>query len=122
VSEDPDDAYLDVTVTEEAATVTVRLGGDLDLDTVPELRDVLVGRVDRPGNRVVLDLSELAFCDSTALGALVGLRRRLLATGGSLDVVGVCGQVARLFAHTGLAPMFGIDLPADADAADVSAG
>jgi anti-sigma B factor antagonist len=121
VSEHPDDPYLELTVAEEGATVTVRLGGDLDLDTVPQLRDVLVGRVGRPGIRVVLELSELVFCDSTALGALVGLRRRVLATGGSLDVVGVRGQVARLFAHTGLAPMFGIDVRAAA-AADVSAG
>ncbi|GIJ48176.1 anti-sigma factor antagonist [Virgisporangium aliadipatigenens] len=122
MSEDPDDPYLELTVTEEGSTVTVRVGGDLDVDTVPELQDVLVGWADRPGGRVVLDLSELEFCDSTGLGALVGLRRRLLAAGGSLALVGVSGQVARLFSYTGLAPMFGIDAPADVDAADVSAG
>lgn len=80
----------------------VRVSGDLDLSTSPQLRDVLGRELDH-GNLVVLDLSQVTFIDSTALNALVGAVRWCESNGGSF-VVGpdLPAQVSRVFAVTGL--------------------
>jgi len=57
--------------------LVVRLGGDLDLYNVEQVRAALAGAVDRAPARLVVDLEQVEFVDSTALGALVEARRGL---------------------------------------------
>jgi anti-anti-sigma factor len=64
-------------VDEERDAIVVRLGGDLDLYNVEQVRAALGGAVDRAPTRVVVDLEQVEFVDSTALGALVEARRGL---------------------------------------------
>jgi anti-sigma B factor antagonist len=64
-------------------TAVFRLAGDLDLNSVDELR-AGVGPACTAGDEVLLDLSELKFCDSTGVGAMVWLHRRATAAGGRL--------------------------------------
>ena len=57
--------------------VVVKLGGELDLYNAPQVREALAGAcADLPG-RVVVDLSEVEFIDSTALGVLIEARTKL---------------------------------------------
>ena len=60
----------------EDATV-VRLTGELDLYNAPELRETLVGLAGERPARLVLDLTEVEFVDSTALGVLIEARSRM---------------------------------------------
>lgn len=55
----------------------VRLGGELDLYNAPELRETLVTLVGERQTRIVLDLTEVEFVDSTALGVLIEARSRM---------------------------------------------
>lgn len=57
--------------------VVVRLAGELDLANADELRKALVNAAAREPERLVVDLSEVEFMDSTALGVLVEARARL---------------------------------------------
>ena len=64
-------------VEKQGDTCVVKLGGELDLYNAPQVRDVL-GEVCADGaERVVIDLSEVEFIDSTALGVLIEARTRL---------------------------------------------
>ena len=55
----------------------VKLGGELDLYNASQVRDALaVATADSP-QRVVVDLSEVEFIDSTALGVLIEARSKL---------------------------------------------
>lgn len=79
----------------------IRLHGELDIDTVPELERALLHS--RPaGQRVVLDLSELEFMDSTGLRVL--LRARVAAEEGHWEIRlrNVPSNVRRLFDMTGV--------------------
>ncbi|MFI6840922.1 STAS domain-containing protein [Nonomuraea africana] len=49
-----------------------------------------------------MDLSNLSFCDSSGLGALIGIRKQMIAAGRPLALVGVHGMVARTLHRTGL--------------------
>ena len=79
----------------------IRLRGELDIDTVPDLERAVLR--ERPaGRRVVLDLSELDFMDSTGLRVL--LRARVVAEEGHWEVVlrNVPSNIRRLFDLTGV--------------------
>jgi anti-sigma B factor antagonist len=57
--------------------VVVHLVGELDLYNAPELRITLLELAAEQPERLVVDLAEVAFVDSTALGVLIEARTAL---------------------------------------------
>ena len=55
----------------------VRLGGELDLYNAEQVRSALAEVLAQAPERVVVDLSEVEFIDSTALGVLIEARTKL---------------------------------------------
>jgi len=86
----------------------VTLAGDIDLASAPELRSRLADATQDTPARVVLELSELDFIDSTGLGVLVGTLRRVRATGGDIRIAGARAGIERVFSVTGLDRVFGL--------------
>jgi anti-sigma B factor antagonist len=66
-----------IAVERHDGAVVVRLGGELDLYNAPKLREALLDAAKQSPQRLVLDLSEVEFIDSTALGALIEARASL---------------------------------------------
>jgi anti-sigma B factor antagonist len=64
-------------VSKRDGSVVVELAGELDLYNAEELRSALHDAAARKPARLVIDLSGVEFIDSTALGVLVEIRRRL---------------------------------------------
>ena len=68
----------------------VRVGGELDMDTGPQLQDVLQEVADGGGARqVLLDFAEVTFMDSSGLGLLVEWFKTLRDGGGRLCLAAV---------------------------------
>ena len=61
-------------VVRQGGDVIVRLAGELDLYNAPILREALGAAVEQPPRRLVVDLAEVSFVDSTALGVLLEAR------------------------------------------------
>ncbi len=61
--------------------VVVRVIGELDLATAPQLREILADLASLGALHVTVDLGELAFVDSSGLGVLVTGLKRLRAAG-----------------------------------------
>jgi anti-sigma B factor antagonist len=59
------------------AAVVVRLAGELDLYNAEAVRSVLLEECARRPERIVVDLSQVEFIDSTALGVLIEARTKL---------------------------------------------
>ena len=55
----------------------VRLGGELDLYNADQVRDALRGALGDSHERVIVDLEQVEFIDSTALGVLIEARTKL---------------------------------------------
>jgi anti-sigma B factor antagonist len=55
----------------------VKLAGELDLYNAAQVRNALAGACDDEPERVVVDLSDVEFIDSTALGVLIEARTKL---------------------------------------------
>ena len=64
----------------------LRVGGELELATAAEFC-AAVEAAASGGPRVVVDLRELEFCDSSGLRALMGIARELEVRGGALVLV-----------------------------------
>lgn len=64
----------------------VGLSGRLDLAEAPVLREVVAEVVAGGARRVVLDLGEIEFMDSSGLGALIGCLKIARQAGGDLRI------------------------------------
>lgn len=87
----------------------VRVSGELDIYTAPRLREQLLWLTDQDSSgcaRVLLDLNDVTFIDSTGLGAIVGAHRRFTQRGGVLELVCGSGPVRRLLSITRLDQVF----------------
>jgi stage II sporulation protein AA (anti-sigma F factor antagonist) len=85
--------------------VVLALQGDLDNLSVPVLREALDAIYATGCFTIVLDLHELAFTDSSGLGAMVGAWRRCQREGGHLTVINPSGSVRRLMDMTGISKL-----------------
>lgn len=80
----------------------VEVAGEVDLFTAPELKTAITEGIDGGSKKVVIDLTETTFVDSTALGVLIGAVKRLRAAEGGLTIVNSDENIARTFEITGL--------------------
>ena len=95
---------LDVNTAGDVATL--RLNGELDVASAPQLRDTVVQLVSEGRTNIVFDCSKLDFVDSTGLGVFIGTRARALAANGTVALAGVSPALQRLLAVTGIDGLF----------------
>lgn len=98
---------LEIQHADEDDHVVLYLAGDADIHTAPPLRTELASLVDR-GKPVVVDLSALAFIDSTTIGILVAALKRFRAGGSDLTLRRPVPRVRKVFEITGLTRVFEI--------------
>jgi anti-sigma B factor antagonist len=98
----------------DAARGLVSLRGEVDIYTAPRLKERLVELLDAGVTGVVVDLTEVTFIDSTALGVLIGGVRRLHEVDGRMALVVATRPVERVLTLTGLDRVFTIHATRDA--------
>lgn len=96
------DRVLAVEIRREQARTIVVVRGELDLATVPQFRSASIEAASAGPAQVVVDLTAVDFVDSVGVGALLGLRRRALAAGGSLTIVCDEPRVRQVLDLTGI--------------------
>ncbi len=79
----------------------VEISGEIDLGCAAELKGALVELVEAGHTRLVLDLAGVAHMDSTGLGVLIGVRKRL-AEDGVLTLARAPKNVVTVMSLTGL--------------------
>jgi anti-sigma B factor antagonist len=79
----------------------VHLGGELDLYNADSVREALREVVGKQPERLVVDLEEVDFIDSTALGALIEARSTL-GSGGTLLLAAPTHETRRALQVSGL--------------------
>jgi anti-sigma B factor antagonist len=102
----PEFALTEDALDDDRHVVGVR--GEIDLFTAPELKQKLTDAIEGGKSRIVVDLSETTFLDSTALGVLIGAVKRLRSRDGALVIVNVDQNIAKTFEITGLDQIFTI--------------
>jgi anti-sigma B factor antagonist len=92
----------------DETTHVIELGGEIDLYTAPQFKERMLELIEQGKQRIVVDLSEATFIDSTTLGVLVGGVKRLRPAGGALALVCTDDNITKIFEITGLDRVFPI--------------
>lgn len=72
---------------EQGDWAVLQVSGELDLVTSPVLRQRVHDAVAKGRHRLVLDLSEVFFCDSSGVGVLIASRRLIRSCQGRLRLI-----------------------------------
>jgi anti-sigma B factor antagonist len=88
--------------------IALDLSGDVDLATAPIVEEEL-RRAAESEDRVVLNLQDVGFMDSTGIRVVISADQRLREQGASLRLVHVPAQVHRLFELVGVIDHLEID-------------
>ena len=87
--------------------VLVHLAGELDLHNAPEVRQALDKVLARKPEQLIVDLAEVVFVDSAAVGVLIDARRRLQKRDGFL-VAAPGVEIRRALEVSGLDRQFAV--------------
>jgi anti-sigma B factor antagonist len=75
----------------------LKIEGTLDAVTAPELRSVVDDLVNESRKEVTLDLVDLRLIDSSGVGVIVSLFKRVRANGGQVRITGLRDQPRAIF-------------------------
>lgn len=92
----------------DGSVATLKLVGEVDLANAEDVSHCFRVMVDEGHLRIVVDMSELEFIDSTGLGALVGGLKRLRENDGDIVLKDPKPLVTKLLRLTGLDKAFTI--------------
>ena len=87
-------------------THVVAVTGEVDLFTAPEFKQRVMAPILAGVDRVIVDLTQTTFIDSSSLGVLIGAHRRLKARGAHLVVACDTDAIVKTFRITGLDGVF----------------
>ena len=87
-------------------TALISVVGEVDLWVAPDFKAPITEAIDEGAREVLVDVSGTTFMDSTALGVLVGAKKRLHKREGSVVIVGSTSLVRRMFEISGLDRLF----------------
>ena len=99
---------LHVAVSGAQPEYEIRLLGELDMSTAPQLREELLRLLSDGATMVTVDMSELAFVDSTGLSVLITGLKRLRQQGGDMALRSPTAGTRRVLEITGLTEVFAI--------------
>jgi anti-sigma B factor antagonist len=89
----------------DVAHARVALTGELDLATVPVLREAAAVLLSETAQEITIDLGGLQFIDAAGLGEIVWLRATLIAVGRQLTLRRPSSRIRRTFALGELAEL-----------------
>jgi anti-sigma B factor antagonist len=89
---DSDQPAMTFTRSDTDSEVRIHIAGVLDVHTAPEVRAVFDAVVAEGKPLVTIDLEGLTMMDSSGVGAIVSLFKRVKASGGHVVVTGVTNQ------------------------------
>jgi anti-sigma B factor antagonist len=80
----------------------VRARGEVDIYTGPSLRDVLRDALATGASKVIIDMTDVSFIDSSGLSVIIGAHKKAEDGGIELVLQGPTARVVRLLELTGL--------------------
>lgn len=83
--------------TDTGNETVLAIEGTLDAVTAPELRSVVDDLVNEGRKEVTLELAQLRLIDSSGVGVIVSLFKRIRANGGQVRITGLRDQPRAIF-------------------------
>lgn len=101
---------------EERGDVSIfKVHGDIDIDTSPDVKKLFDKAISGSGKKVLINLKDVNYVDSSGLATLVEVLKNLRTSGGQLKLSNLSIKVKGLFEITKLDKLFEI-FPEEEDA------
>ncbi len=84
----------------------VRARGEIDIYTVPQFKQQLLEWIEKGHRRLLIDLTEVTYMDSSGFGALLGAIKRVRPEGGSISLINPNDVIRRMLKITHLDTIF----------------
>jgi anti-sigma B factor antagonist len=91
-----------------SGVAVVQVEGQLIVGNRQELKDMVQAALDRGDRRLLIDFSRTGYIDSSGLGALVSISKKIREAGGELRLSGLNEDLRSLFELTKLDTLFAI--------------
>lgn len=99
--------------TERAGAIVLDLSGEVDLSTVPVLKQALAEAVDRSrnsgavaGGDIIVNMADVNYMDSSGYGTLLGANKQMRPRGGRIHLTGCNPSILRMLEITRLDALF----------------
>jgi anti-sigma B factor antagonist len=106
---------FDVSQEQRGPMPLLKVSGEVDIYTAPRLKEAVLTALEKGAPSLAFDLSQVGFLDSTGLQVLMSAKKRTAERGGEVYILGVTGQIRRVFSLLSLERIFRLcresDLP-----------
>jgi len=99
---------MEITQSQMGDYCVIRLCGNIDAAHTPKLKKFFKQTQNVPSPKVILDMAEVEFVDSTGLGAFISFFRNLKENNGVFKLASLSDQVRTIFEITRLYRVFEI--------------
>ena len=99
---------MNVKISNVDGVTVLEVDDDLTVGNRDRFKEVALERVGRGDRKFLIDFSDSSYIDSTGLGALVSLSRKIREAGGRLRLAGLNEDLSTLFELTKLDTVFDI--------------
>ena len=93
---------------DSSGVLVVQVDGQLIVGNRHELKDLIQAALEEGERRLLIDFSRTGYIDSSGLGALVSISKRVRESGGELRLSGLNDDLRSLFELTKLDTLFAI--------------
>jgi anti-sigma B factor antagonist len=93
---------------DSSGVLVVQVDGQLIVGNRHELKDLIQAALEKGERRLLIDFSRTGYIDSSGLGALVSISKRVREAGGELRLSGLNEDLRSLFELTKLDTLFAI--------------
>lgn len=106
---------MDIKMEETGGVMVFRISGDIDINTSPDVKRSFNRIVKEKKDKIVINLKDVGYVDSSGLATLVEILKNLRTYGGKLKLTSLSDKVRGLFEITKLDKLF--DISADESSA-----
>jgi anti-sigma B factor antagonist len=106
---------MQINFEEKSGVLIYRMTGDIDINTSPDVKKSFDKMISSKKGKVVINLKDVGYVDSSGLATLVEILKNLRSYGGKLKLTNLTGKVKGLFEITKLDKLFDI-VPEEKDA------
>jgi anti-sigma B factor antagonist len=93
---------MDIDVTPSGGLTVVMPRGDLDMAAADQMKRTLTELVDKGQSKLLMDLGDVSYIDSSGMGALVAAMKHARSRGGDLRLCALQDDVRAIFELTRL--------------------
>ncbi len=88
--------------------ILLDIDGEIDLYNAPEIKDTIKKEMDAGHKKIIINLENVSYIDSSGIGALISSLSNLKKIGGGLKIIHVYESVRKVFELTKLTSFFEI--------------